>query len=288
MSLLYAFLSNRAAYILLEVTLVKRVVVPVACPWSFQAGCSLAIHSLKHELTVYTVDAANYQWLKERRLSVTYWMISMEHFMLKEWQHCEGLPASLPRLLAPPPPPPHFLKDLLNVKLSQETFRVLKHSRSYFTCTSEAVSSVSMVTRTVERSGCIWAGCISITVVAFQNTLINIWKSTTNESSLQESFQQQGGWKCCSTNLPSFSKQTFHFCQSVPSHLRFLVLFPFPVDLKLKSYFFAIIWLSTILTAWLLHNRVNDLQFLTRILKFQRILLTKKRDENDVQKVWIR
>ena len=35
-------------------------------------------------------------------------------------------------------------------------------------------------------------------------------------------------------------------------------------------------------------NRMNDLQFLTRILKFQRILLTKKRDENGVQKVWIR
>ena len=32
-------------------------------------------------------------------------------------------------------------------------------------------------------------------------------------------------------------------------------------------------------------NGVNDQQFLTRILKFQRILLTKKRDENDVQKV---
>ena len=36
------------------------------------------------------------------------------------------------------------------------------------------------------------------------------------------------------------------------------------------------------------HDRVKDLQFLTRILKFQKILLTKKRDENDVQKVWIR
>ena len=36
-----------------------------------------------------------------------------------------------------------------------------------------------------------------------------------------------------------------------------------------------------------MHNRVNELQFLSRILKFQRILLTKKRDENDVQKVWI-
>ena len=34
-------------------------------------------------------------------------------------------------------------------------------------------------------------------------------------------------------------------------------------------------------------NRVNDLQFLIRILKFQRILLTKKRDENDVQRVWV-
>ena len=37
-----------------------------------------------------------------------------------------------------------------------------------------------------------------------------------------------------------------------------------------------------------LHNTVNDLQFLTRILKFQRVSLTKKRDENDVQKVWVR
>ena len=41
-------------------------------------------------------------------------------------------------------------------------------------------------------------------------------------------------------------------------------------------------------TDWTVDKTMNDLQFLTGILKFQRILLTKKRDESDVHKVWIR
>ena len=54
-------------------------------------------------------------------------------------------------------------------------------------------------------------------------------------------------------------------------------LLSFPVCLSVK-------WDCVVFKMGFLHNRVNDLQFLTRILKFQRILLTKKRDENDVHR----